>query len=244
VAGGAAALLVGFISLLFVLALGSVSGTEFSPDTFTQRQFHYWELPLVRWRLTEVWHIDVSGPLEETLRDDPALIPPSGHDPPRWRLVDMQIGSRTFTDDARLVCRYFDAQRGGVNRWQAWTNARPELAKILWPAIAELCRQEMYSSTPLVFDAAEQLTVPADAAPTPAEFQAAIAAVLIEQYVYFAEVRQKQNKHEAAVALFTAALAHDKQSVAALEGRAYSYVALGQAEKAQQDRRRLREMEE
>jgi hypothetical protein len=239
--------LLGVFALLAFFAVqwfGVVSGVEFSPDTFSQREFRYYELPLLRWRISRVYHVDLTGPLEKRVRDDKNLFPPAKAKPPRWHLVAMERSRTTYTDDALIVWRYFNEESDAPRRWLKWNREHPELAKILWPAIVEVCRGERYIFAPSLFAAAEQFTTDQAKKEFPAsEFRTLIGETLAEQYVQLATAEQGLERHKEAVELFTAALAHDANDIAALRGRALSYVALREAAKANADREAVKKLE-
>jgi hypothetical protein len=239
--------LLGAFALLAFMAIrwfGTVTGLEFSPHTFTQREFYYLELPLVRARISPVYHQDVTGPLEKRVRKDAATFPPATTQASRWDLVTMQRGKRNFTGDALIVCRYFDDEGDTARRWQRWNRLHPELAEKLWPAVVTVCREEHYTFVPNLFATAERLTSDTSRPkPTADEFQQALSAVLAQQYVQLADAQQGLEQHELAVELYTAALAQQADLVAALRGRALSYVALNDGSKASADRARLKQLE-
>jgi hypothetical protein len=238
--------LLGVFAVLAYLAVrwfGTVVGVEFSPDTFAQRQFYYLELPMVRARISSVYHQDITGPLEKRVRSDAALFSPTKADPPRWHLVAMERGSREYTGDALIVHRYFDDEGDTARRWLQWNRRHEELAKILWPAIVEACRGEHYAFTPELFAAAERLTTDPAMKTTADEFRTVIGQTMARQYVQLATAEQGLEHHEAAVKLYTAALAHDANSIAALRGRALSHAALNQGSKANADREAVKKLQ-
>lgn len=237
--GVAAFLVVGAFS---VSVFGPVGGVEFSPDTFVRREFSYYELPLVRVRVTPVWHKDVSTSLEKRIQKNAALLPPATAAEPRWHLVEMQRAGSQYTEDAVIVCRYFDAQGRDLARWLDWTMKHPRQAEILWPAVASVCRRQLYTFVPDLFDVANQLTVQ-DPLPKVQQFEAAIHAALARQYFRLADVKQALEQHEAAIELYSAGLSYDADNVSALRARGFSYVAVGDSANARQDRERVKQLQ-
>jgi hypothetical protein len=166
------------VAVTWISVFGSVSGEEFSPDTFSRRTFEYQEVPLVGWRIGAVSHEIVSGPLEKRLQGDPALLPPSPHDPPRWHVITMVRGAQPYSDDAQILRRYLTAGDEKSPYWLEWTNQHKELAKVFWPAVVAATRSGQYLRLPDLFAAAEQLTVSPDAQPTVEEFRRALEAIV------------------------------------------------------------------
>jgi Tfp pilus assembly protein PilF len=69
-----------------------------------------------------------------------------------------------------------------------------------------------------------------------------LAETVASGYRWFAGNRHDVGDDEAAVELFSAALQHQPDDAEALEGRAESYEALGNAQLAAQDRARVSEL--
>ena len=222
-----------FVAAIAILNFGAVQGVEFSPDTFASRAFIYYEIPLIRVRITPVWRDDISGVLQRQIAAKDGPVPAATAAEPRWHLVVMTKGNGYYEDDALIVYRYMDESSdtlaallfgladdgAAAERWRKWTNDHNELADILWPAVAEACRAELYLFTPELFDIAEQMTVPAGTAPSSDEFETAISASMARQYTALGDARQEQSKHDESVELYDAALKHDSKFGPALAGR-------------------------
>lgn len=230
------------VATVSVLLFGEVAGVEFSPDTFARRRFQYYELPLLRYRIGGVYHEDITGPLEKRLRGDEQLLPPSQRQGQRWDLVGMSRGGTIYEDDAQIVCRYFNTDDGTGPRWLRWNRQHPELAKILWPAVAQACRADLYIFVPRLLATAERLTTATSQPPGEEEFQRAIDAAMASQYLMLAEAKQQLEAHEEAIELYSAVLDRDADNVAALRGRAFSYFAVGEDEKSAADRQRAKSL--
>ena len=157
--------------LMSIRMFGGVQGIEFSPDTLRSRTFVYYEIPLIRVRVTGVYRHDISGGLQQRI-SSPQFSPAATVDPPRWDLVVMTRGGNFYQDDALIVFRYFQDYSGplvnapamafsesaAAKFWSDWTNRHGALAKILCPAVVECCRRDLYTFTPALFTAAEQIT--------------------------------------------------------------------------------------
>lgn len=246
----------GGFAIVVVMAIrifGAVQGIEFSPDTFASRSFVYYEVPLIRMRVSGVYRQDITGTLQQKVGKPNNLIPPSTTKPPRWHLVVMNKGGSRYPDDALIAYRYlhdggnffmFGAPEEGAAAWWAnWTDDHKDVAKIFWAAVAEVCRRELYTFTPALFFTAQQLTLPKGTKPTVQSFEDDLSAVLAEQYTELADVRRAEGEHTEAIELYTAALEHVEDHVPALSGREKSYFHAGESEKSKQDRDRLRELE-
>ena len=236
----------GGFALVLVLSVsiaGAVAGVEFSPDTFDSRAFVYYELPLVRMRITPVFRDNVSSVLQRNLALDSKLVPKSTVKPPRWHLVTMIKGRSVFPDDAQIVYRYLDEAQGGGEFWQKWTDKHPELAKVLWPAVAEVCRRDLYTFTPELFDIADQMTVPEGEAPSTDEFKAAITGSLADQYFTAGQLRVRLEDYGKAIEFYDWALKHDSENPDVLRARADARLATGDTANAKADRDRIREIE-
>ncbi len=241
VAGLGILLMAGVVVGMSILLFGGVKGQEFSPDSFDRRMFMYWELPLLRFRVTKVYYEPETGALEQYLQGNKKLLPPSSTKPDRWNLVHMVRSGVTYQENPAIALRYFDAADDflGTKYWQQWSKDHPKLAPILWPAVAEVCRGELYTLLPELFDVAQQMTVPADTKPSPDAFQTAINETLARQYTDLADIRRHDEQHDVAIKLYTAAIARDGELIEAYRGRQMSYVAEGETEKAEKDRQRL-----
>lgn len=242
--------------LMSIRMFGCVQGIEFSPDTFDSRTFVYYEVPLIRVRVTGVYRDNISGGLQQTV-GGANFTPASAIDPPRWHLVAMTKGSTYYQDDALILYRYMQnyshlmtnsstltvGQNSAAEFWMDWTRDHDKLAKVFWPTIAEVCRQELYTFTPALFARAEQLTA-TEPEPSVEEFEQSLNEVLAKQYSELGDIRRAQGLHTAAIEHYTSALDHVADYRPALAGREKSYYSAGESDKSKQDRDRLRELEE
>jgi hypothetical protein len=145
-----------FITLLF----GSISGEEFAPDTFSRREFSYYQLPVVHIQVTPVRRVVRPHELCQHLVKN-ALISTTATES-RWDLVAARRGGRRLRDgDALILCRYLDAADAeGEAYWLTWSNDHPKLAKVLWPKVAQAARDELYTIVPQMFRLAWSLDDP------------------------------------------------------------------------------------
>ena len=191
--------LIGIVILYAVLYFGSVKGEEFSPDSFKRRGFAYFDVPLFGIQITPIRHSDTTQDLEKYLLAE-KLLPTATKPVNRWDLVTAAVGRRRLTQgDARILCQYLDARnKDGDSIWLKWSEDHVELAKVLWPAVAKVARQELYSFIPELFILARSES-------TPEKLQQGIDRTLAEKYLLTAETLKALDQPEAAAELFTEA---------------------------------------
>jgi len=209
-----------FIVSAGTLLFGEVSGEEFAPDTFERRVYSYFELPVVRVKVSPVWRSVSRTTLEQTLVDHQYIT--IKKPPRRWDFVSSNRLGRTWREgDAQILRQYLDAwSEEGDSHWLRWTTSHPATAKIFWPEIAKLAQQELYLLTPDLFElAAEQTDVQA--------FQGALNRVLARRYEELAHVEVELQNFAAAVRFYTEALSYEPNRAAILRGRALASAALG-----------------
>lgn len=194
--------LVGIVVLYAVLYFGSVKGEEFSPDSFRRRRFAFLELPLIRVQITPIHHTDTTNDLEKHLTTK-KLLPKPAKPENRWDLVAASQGIHSRTQgDAGILCQYLDAvDQDGDSIWLTWSKENVELAKVVWPAVAKVARQELYSFIPELFVLARSAT-------TPDQLQQRIDQTLADRYLLTAETMQALEQHDAAAELFAEVLHH------------------------------------
>ncbi len=144
----------------FTLVFGSVQGQEFAPDTFARRDFSYYQLPLMQVQVSVVRRKDLGCELCRYMIDKGFISPASSAS--RWDLVATgRRGRLTQDGDALILCRYLDAvDAEGRPYWLGWTQDHPEMAKVLWPTIAQAARDRQYVLIPQLFRLAWSLDDP------------------------------------------------------------------------------------
>jgi hypothetical protein len=224
----------GFIGLLFVGAalvysvryFGYVHGQEFAADNFNRREFSFYQIPVVGWQITPIDRRDITNDLENYLANQKIISPlstPAAKK--RWDLILAQHGymsnSRIVSQgEARILCEYLDAKDSkGDQIWLDWTKNNLSIAKVVWPAVAQVARQELYLFAP-------ELLIRARNAKEPGEFQQQIDQLLAEKYLTFGMIQQQLNNHAAAVELFNSALVHAPAHAETLAARAKSSATL------------------
>ena len=137
------------IALLLYVNLGcNYHGTEFSPDDFTVRYFSYSYEPITDWVIRgRSFEDDYYSIMLPDLVGD-AYIKPIFKKDKTWHLLeDNGTYSQEFPSDsdARLLVDFLILDdENDENLWTVWNTDHPKLAKIFWPAIAQMARDEIY----------------------------------------------------------------------------------------------------
>jgi hypothetical protein len=218
------------ILIYMIIGFGNIRGEEFSPESFRRRSFEYYEIPLLGWQVWPIRHRDSTNALESYLSGGQLIGAGSTPtDATRWDLVVATrgiTGSRVVAHgDARILCYYLDIEGAeGEPVWLEWTKKNMPLAKVLWPAVADVSRQQLYLFAPDLLRLAEQAT-------TAKKLQQDIASTLSERYFHLAESHRRMGRHETAVELYSRALDQLPDHAGALRGRDESLTALGEQDR-------------
>lgn len=144
------------IGMLLLFAYGTVRGSEFSPDDFTRRQFAYHQIPWLNWTVSGIEYTDITQELEQTLATDRLIrrrILPKGQKK-TWHLFYDSAVPDSHACDARFLTTYLDfsdwdsTTATSTPFWLTWNEKFPRSAKIFWPTVADLARNEMYLTLP------------------------------------------------------------------------------------------------
>ena len=189
----------GLAVYLAIRVFGRVEGVEFSPDTFATQEFVYWEIPLIRTRVTPVYKTDTSGALQMRLQTPGDLTPAQTEDPPRWHLVAMNKAGAKVYDNALIVYRYLHEDAGvfvlfsrrkmprcagtsgrtTIRSWRSCSGRRSP------KSVAAICtRSPRHCST-----RPSRRRCPRERRTAPDEFQEILALELAEQYTALGDVR-------------------------------------------------------
>ncbi len=206
-------LLIGIVLAYTVLYFGSVNGEEFSPDSFKRRGFAYFDIPLLGLQITPIRHFDTTQDLEKYLVAE-KLLPKAAQPENRWDLVMASVGRRSLTHgDARILSQYLDARnKDGDSVWLKWSEDHVEMAKVLWPAVAKVARQELYSFVPDLF-------VLARSSSAPDQLQQMIDQALADKYYLTAETLAALDQQDVAAELFAEALHYAPDRAETVRGR-------------------------
>jgi hypothetical protein len=229
----AALLLAGAGLLVVAIAgFGNVVGQEFAPGTFQRRSFVYYQIPLLRIQISPVFRDNITSPLERYVSKQGFTAGPSKQ-ASRWVIVRAVFaGSRRWSGDSEILCKYLDQRdQDGDYAWLKWSKEHPELAKCLWPKIAQAAQQDLYVMVPALFHLA-------DTATDSDRLRQELSAHLADTYLRLANTHQQLEHHGRAVRYYTEALGQKTGWAVALRGRARSYLALGKPDLANLDLRR------
>lgn len=143
------------VLLLVTFAIGSVSGTEFNPQTFERRWFSFYEIPLVRLQVTPLWRVGANGDVEDLVIAQKYVTPPPKA-PEQWELISLvRRNYKQPPTDVQILVRYLDANdEDRDSYWTQWSIKHPEMAALLWPEAARLARLEQYVLLPPLFELA------------------------------------------------------------------------------------------
>lgn len=153
-----ASVTVSFVLLMLLaigVSMGSVSGVEFSPDDFSRRSFSYTRLPIVKWTLVKKRYQEYELKLD--LVGDGWI---SARPVTTWHLVsENQVDRQPTESDARFLVDLLDLRcpEDFSNIWIQWNEKYPDFAKLFWPIIAQLARDELYLAIPEFVELALQL---------------------------------------------------------------------------------------
>jgi len=172
-----------FFSLLVWINASHHKGVEFSPDDFSSRSFEYYQDPL-------------SGMLfrgrtySSTYNNHPDLvitnlISPLKITPKTWHLVSENSNlSQVISHDcdARFLYDLMNLLTEDLDSfWDDWNNNYPDHAKIFWPLIAEMARDELYLTIPEIMSVASEKSATAKLDDFEAELTQMVADAYLEQ---------------------------------------------------------------
>lgn len=164
-----AVLIFGFLGTLL---FGIVMGTEFCPHTFERRGFAFREIPFTGIQISSIDRRTDTGIVELHIIQQGYLVP-DHTEPKTWHLLSLTRFRGTYAEgDAKLLMKYFDAQNDKDEyAWLTWSEQNPNLAKVLWPAVAKSAQAGDYLMIPDLFTHARSTK-------DPVELQKKVDAVL------------------------------------------------------------------
>jgi hypothetical protein len=171
---------------------GGVHGVEINPHSFARRSYSFYEIPLLGWQVVAIRRDDVDSVAATFLVDNKFVADPKKA-PDEWHLVQGIRGvSPVVIGDAKLLAEYLEIVDANNNfPWVDWSTKHPQLAKILWPAVSRLAREEQYLYIGELFDLAEE-------ASDPVKFQAAVDSRLANRLLALGIDLQGRKLHRAA----------------------------------------------
>jgi hypothetical protein len=127
---------------------GRVGGVEFSPDTFEHRSFQY-----VQWcgiQLTPTRHSLWQSDVDRYLHEQGFVEWPDDIEP-RWYFVKgFAPHVRGWSGEAKSMCHGLGCYSGN-DQWVTWSQENPELARVVWPRVVTLARNEQFATVLLLF---------------------------------------------------------------------------------------------
>jgi len=201
-------ILVLLVAGLILLGMGQVSGVEFSPDDFSRRSFTYNQMPWTGWVVFNKQYEDETGDLARSLVST-RLMRSVVLKKKRWHLIS-ESGSSVISHqcDARFLTGYLDRlDEDGVNYWDTWNTDFPKCAKVFWPEIAELARDEMYLKIADVMQVAMNISKD-----KPKPFKRQLNSVLSDVYLELGTLDNDLGKLKRAQHRLKQSIAHDTNS--------------------------------
>ncbi|MEM8665964.1 MAG: hypothetical protein AAGG48_00505 [Planctomycetota bacterium] len=189
-----------FILVLFIVVRtqGYVSGFEFSPSHFQQREFSFYEIPLLHVQITPIKRSSATPVTAIYVRQN-GLIPIPTGTPQDWQLVSISRGLTGSTPaDAQLLV---DQLQLGTDDeyWRTWSKDQPKQAKVLWPIIQDLSARELYILMPPLFELAQ-------IDHTPEDLRAAIDDRLQSEYIQLIQDMHDADRDDLATELLSEAI--------------------------------------
>ena len=223
-------LLAAIIFSMYLWVGGQVWGEEFSPDDFTRRRFSYNVMPIFGVTIRGVQHYPSTSVFEQTLVAD-GWIQTRTTNPQTWHLVNDSVSDNDSSDfDADILVGLLNEKDSeGDEIWSQWTDKYPKHAKIFWPAIARLARNDLYWAVPDLMNVAREFEK--DGSPL---FQRSIDKLVSKSFFDKAEELRETGDSGEAVRYYSEALKLFAAQEAFL-GRSAAYAAEGKQSASQSD---------
>ncbi len=181
-----------------ILIQGRVSGIEFSPHTFQERSFSFYEIPLLERQITPIRRKTLSNSTLLYLRIN-GFVTTSSNPTSQWDLVSLTRGFiGDSLSDAELLLSPLSLRVDDVSYWETWSEEQPEKARFFWPIAQKLAIRELYLFLPPLFEVAQK-----DLSQN--EFQSAIKKQIREDYLRLSDNMTGQNQPEMAQKILEAA---------------------------------------
>ena len=227
----AIALLVMLIAVpigFLVLYLNSAkSGSEFSPDDFTHRDFSYTKVDWLNWTLSGIQREDRTSDFQRSLVQE-GWIKPVSNSEKKWDLIADSVTKTESNDfDASILVKYL--KMPFWKDWNADANNKRK-AKTLWPAVASLARNYAYWAIPDLMD-----LVIGKAGLSDQGFDVKVSQIVSEALLQNAFQLIEEENFDSAERSLSAAIDY-RTSKKLLETRASVYEQLGQSDLAEADR--------
>lgn len=151
-----------FVGFIAIMIFGNVLGTEFCPYTFEHRGFAFREIPFTGIQISSINRDTDTGVVELHLIQKGYIVPDTTKNV--WQLLSLIRFRGTYaTGDAEFLMKYLDAQNDKDEyAWLKWSEDHPQLAKVLWPAVAKAAQNGDYLIVPDLFTAARSTKDPVE----------------------------------------------------------------------------------
>lgn len=140
-----------FLGLITYMSYASVQGVEFSPNTFSHRQFNYYRLPFTKARLSattlQTTKSTASADVLKHLQTLPGVTV--------WHVASATQYREEFFPAKVLHDSLSERNADGKDYWGAWSNANSQRAAVLWPLIQQAAYRELYFAIPGMLECAE-----------------------------------------------------------------------------------------
>ena len=187
------------VVFLVVRTQGYVSGREFSPTHFQQRDFSFYEIPLLHIQITPIKRSSATPATAIYVRQNGLITTPAGT-PKYWHIVSLSRGlTGTTPADAGLLMDQMELGSSGDEYWRTWSKDHPQHAKILWPLIQKLSIRELYLLMPPLFELTQ-------VEQTPQELQAKLDERLQRDYVQLVQDMRDADRNDLAETLLSEAI--------------------------------------
>lgn len=151
--------------IMSILLFGSCSGEQFSPEKFRRRTFSFYQIPIAELQITPFVYENSNQALESYLNSK-NLVPSAGNAKTQWHVVRFYRNrAETFRGDAAILTSYLDDSNEIVfgNRFTTantellnWSRNNPKLAKVFWPYVAYVARDDVYYLAPDLFEIVDE----------------------------------------------------------------------------------------
>lgn len=153
------ALLVVFVLLIALAILSfssTISGTEFSPNTFQTRSFTYSRIPGTRIRIAPT----KLGTTTAAISIDILKHLPTSNRTPEWHVTKISSSSGEVHGADILVNALGQRTADGIDMWGTWSLAHPNAASVFWPMVQQVAFQQLYECIPELLQVAETVDDP------------------------------------------------------------------------------------
>lgn len=152
---GISALLLTLLLFIVIRTQGHVTGKEFSPTHFQQRDFSFYEIPFIHVQITPI-NRSGSTPTSAMYLRQNSLVKSYTGPPQVWHLVSISRGLTGRTPaDPQLLLDQLELDHSGDSYWRKWSIDHSNRAKVLWPVVQQLAQRELYILLPELFELAQ-----------------------------------------------------------------------------------------